>query len=186
MKIVATGTHDSVANGTQGEICVSGETTMIEYLGDPQGTAEALHVHEDGRIWVHTGDFGYMDDEGYFYFTQRLKRIIKVSGILVFPSQIEATISRVPGIGAICAIAIPDPYRMHVVKAIVVPAGSFSTEEENRIKEAIRQICEEQLIPYARPVEIEFRKTLPLTLVGKVDYVTLEKEESDKRAQALL
>ncbi len=186
MKIAATGTHDSVANGTQGEICVSGETTMIEYLGDPQGTAEALHVHEDGRIWVHTGDFGYMDDEGYFYFTQRLKRIIKVSGILVFPSQIEATISRVPGVGVICAIAIPDPYRMHAVKAIVVPAGSFSTEEENRIKEAIRQICEEQLIPYARPVEIEFREALPLTLVGKVDYVTLEKEESDKRAQALL
>ena len=185
MKIVETGSHETVPNGTQGEICVSSATTMIEYLGDPKGTAEALHLHEDGRIWVHTGDFGFMDDDGYFFFTQRLKRIIKVSGVPVFPSQIEAAISRVPGVGSVCAVAIPDPYRMHVVKAMVVPSGTFSEEDLRKVKEYIVTVCEEQLISYARPVEIEFRDHLPQTLVGKVDYVALEKEEMERRAQAL-
>jgi long-chain acyl-CoA synthetase len=185
MKIVETGTHISVPNNTQGEICVSGPTTMLTYLRDPKATAEALHLHEDGHIWVHTGDFGYMDDDGYFYFTQRLKRIIKVSGIPVFPSQIEAIISRVKGVASVCAVAIPDPYRMHVVKAILVPGDPCSEEERTSIKEAVTKVCEEQLIPYARPVEIEFREQLPLTLVGKIDYVALEKEETERRAQAL-
>lgn len=185
MKIVESGTEKELPAGTQGEICVSGPTTMLGYLGDPEGTRQAIRRHSDGRNWVHTGDFGYMDPDGFFYFTQRLKRIIKVSGIPVFPSQIEAVIASVPEVSLACAIAVPDPYRIHVVKAIAVTAGIEDEEELLRIREKIIDVCRERLIPYARPVEIEFRSALPMTLVGKIDYVALEKEETDKREAAL-
>jgi len=182
MKIVHVGTNQELSPGGQGEICVSGPTVMLGYLNDPDGTAEAIHVHEDGRSWVHTGDFGYMDKDGYFFFTQRLKRIIKVSGVPVFPSQIEAVISSVPGVEAVCAISIPDSYRMHAVKAIVVPDTHGIKDGEKALRDRITAVCADKLIAYARPVEIEFRDILPKTLVGKVDYVLLEKQEIEKLA----
>jgi len=185
MKIIEPNTRTEIAPGMQGEICVTGPTVMLGYLGDPEGTAEAVQLHDDGLLWVHTGDYGFMDEEGFFHFTQRLKRIIKVSGIPVFPSQIEAVISRVAGVDAVCVIAAPDHYRMHVVKAIVVASGKKSEIDLNKVKEDIIAACIEQLIPYARPAAIEFRDSLPETLVGKIDYVTLEKEESERSAAAL-
>ncbi len=185
MKIVQVGTEQELSPGGQGEICVSGPTVMLGYLNDPDATREAIHVHEDGRSWVHTGDFGYMDKDGYFYFTQRLKRIIKVSGVPVFPSQIEAVISAVPGVDTACAIEIPDSYRIHAVKAIVVlDAGGLSAGADV-MRDRITDVCADKLIAYARPVEIEFMDSLPKTLVGKIDYVLLEKQELEKRAVIL-
>ena len=185
MKIVEPNTQKEIAYGQNGEICVTGPTVMLGYLGDPEGTAQAIHLHEDGHMWVHTGDYGFMDEDGFFHFTQRMKRIIKVSGIPVFPSQIEAVIASVPGVSAVCAIAKPDPYRIHVVKAIIVPSGPHTEENLSKIKEAVSAACTEKLIAYARPSVIEFRDSLPQTLVGKIDYVALEKEESERSAAEL-
>lgn len=186
MKIVAPNSHDELPFGHQGEICVCGPTTMLGYLGDPQATSETIRLHADGRKWVHTGDYGHMDEDGFFHFAQRLKRIIKVSGIPVFPSQVEAVIAAVPGVETVCAVAMPDPYRIHVVKAIVAASGPHTEENLTKIKNDIIDVCEQSLIPYARPTVIEFRDSLPLTLVGKIDYVALEREENDKREAALL
>lgn len=180
MKVVHVGTHQELSPGGQGEICVSGPTTMLGYLNDPMATNEAIHIHEDDRQWVHTGDYGYMDKEGYFFFTQRLKRIIKVSGVPVFPSQIEAIISTVPGVDSACAIAIPDSYRIHAVKAVVVLNERGQADGQEAVRIRISEVCGDKLISYARPVEIEFRENLPKTLVGKVDYVLLEKQELEK------
>ena len=185
MKIVETGTHSEMPIGGQGEICVSGPTVMLGYLNDPDGTDEAIHTHADGIKWVHTGDFGYRDADGYFFFTQRLKRIIKVSGIPVFPSQIEAVICDIDGVDSACAIAIADPYRMHVVKAIVVLDETGRSKGHEAMRDIIMKGCSDRMIAYARPVEIEFRDDLPKTLVGKIDYVRLEREEIEKRAAAL-
>lgn len=185
MKIIEPGTLNELPVGEQGEICVSGPTTMLGYLGDPEGTSAAIQRHSDGRLWVHTGDFGYVDHDGFFHFTQRLKRIIKVSGIPVFPSQIEAVISRVSGVNAVCAIAVSDPYRIHVVKAIVVASAPHTEEHLLKVKADILLACEERLISYARPALIEYRDHLPQTLVGKVDYIALEKEESERSEAAL-
>jgi long-chain acyl-CoA synthetase len=185
MKIVEPGTHNEVPAGEKGEICVCGPTTMLGYLGDPQGTTTAVQRHGDGQMWVHTGDYGSVDEDGFFHFTQRIKRIIKVSGIPVFPSQIEAVISSVPGIHSVCAIAVSDPYRIHVVKAIVVASAPHTEEHLMKIKSDILAACEERLISYSRPALIEFRDHLPQTLVGKIDYIALEKEESDRSAAAL-
>ena len=75
--------------GQEGEICLSGPTVMMEYINNPKETADTLRRHADGLIWVHTGDLGMMDEDGFIYFKQRIKRMIITSGYNVYPSQIE-------------------------------------------------------------------------------------------------
>ena len=182
MKIVKTGTNEEVPNGEKGEICVAGPTVMLGYLNDPEATDLAIHVHEDGRRWVHTGDFGYRDDDGFFYFEQRLKRIIKVSGVPVFPTQIEKVLLSNEALESACAVAIPHPYRMHVVKAYLLLKDKSADENtKNKIIEELEKACETELIPYARPVEYEFRDEFPLTKLGKIDYRELEKIASGEK-----
>jgi long-chain acyl-CoA synthetase len=147
---------------------------MLVYLNDPEATALAIRTHPDGKRWVHSGDYGFMDTDGYFHFTQRITRIIKVSGIPVFASQIEEVLCRIPGVREVSAIGIPHPYKMQVVKAFVVPEEGISADEG--FADRIRKVCEEQMIHHAVPAKVEFRKELPRTKVGKVDTVSLEKE----------
>ena len=181
MKVIDPENGHDLPIGEKGEICVHGPTTMLGYLQDPEGTAHSVRLHEDGLDWVHTGDYGYMDEDGYFYFVQRLKRIIKVSGIPVFPSRIEEVLDGVSGVSMSCAVAIPDDYKQHVVKALVVPDTGLDPVDLPELETRIRQACEKYLFPHARPVVVEFREELPLTPVGKVDYKALE---GDKVAES--
>jgi Acyl-CoA synthetases (AMP-forming)/AMP-acid ligases II len=152
---------------------------MLGYLNDPEATDLAIHVHEDGRRWVHSGDLGYRDDDGFFYFEQRIKRIIKVSGVPVFPTQIEKTLCQHEAVEFACAVAIPHPYRLHVVKAFIVLNDKTADDKtKEKVKTELQEICKRDLISYACPVEYEFRSELPLTRLGKIDYRTLEKEET--------
>lgn len=179
MKVIDPGTLRELPPGQDGEFCVSGPTVMLGYLKDPEATAVAVRTHEDGRPWVHTGDYGFMDEDGFFHFRQRIKRIIKVSGIPVFPSQVEEVLADFPGIRMACAIGVPHPYRMSEVKAFVVlDAG---VEGSEALKASIREHCARFLLKYAVPVEIEFRDDLPRTKVGKVDFTALEREELARR-----
>ena len=148
---------------------------MLGYLNDPEATKEAIHLHEDGRNWVHTGDYGFMDEDGFFHFTQRIKRIIKVSGIPVFPSQIEDVITSIPGVREVSVIGIPHPYKMQVVKAFVVLEDSYMSKDE--MSKKIKEVCSLQIIKHAVPAEIEFKDKLPRTKVGKIDTVELEKSQ---------
>jgi long-chain acyl-CoA synthetase len=174
MKVVEPGTENELPPDTGGEICVTGPTVMIGYLDDPEGTAQAVRIHADGRRWVHTGDFGSMDRDGYFHFVQRIKRIIKVSGIPVFPSQIEDVVSAVRGVREVCAIGVPHPYKMQIVKIIVVP--EYPEEDKEDLRERIISECRAKMIKHAVPAEIDFRESLPRTKVGKIDSRRLEKE----------
>jgi long-chain acyl-CoA synthetase len=174
MCIVEPGTHRTLKPGQSGEICVNAPTTMVGYLDDPEATAAALWTHPDGLVWVHTGDFGSMDEEGYVHFLQRLKRIVKVSGVPVFPSQVEDVAMTLPEVALACAVGVPDPHRMHSVRLYVVAAPGVVADDA--LRERIRLHCAENLIIYAVPTSIVFREKLPLTLVGKIDSVTLEKE----------
>lgn len=183
MKVVEIGTENELAPGQEGEFCVHAPTIMLGYLNDEEATAEAVHKHQDGLNWVHTGDFGFMDEDGYFHFVQRLKRILKVSGVPVFPSQIEDMATAVPGVRMACAIGIPHPYKMQVVKLFVVPDNDQINQEE--LRRSIMQAAEKHLIKYAQPREIEFCDDLPKTKVGKIDYVELERLESARREEAL-
>ncbi len=179
-KIVKPGTTEEVDANTEGEICLSGPTVMLGYMDQPEETANTLRSHGDGRIWLHTGDLGHMDEDGFIYFRQRLKRMIVTSGYNVYPSQLENIIDGHEKVLLSCVIGIPDAYRGHRIKAYVVPMPGVEPSEE--LKQEILSYCEPHIAKYAMPREVEFRKELPKTLVGKVAYRVLEEEAAKENA----
>ncbi len=174
-------TDEELPFGTEGEICISGPTVMKGYLNNKAETASTLRTHDDGRVWLHTGDLGTMDEDGFVYYKQRMKRLIIVSGVNVYPSQVENAIDAHPAVLLSCAIGVPDPYKMHKVKAFVVLRQGV--EPSDKIKEEILEYCKKNISRYGVPKEIEFRTELPKTLVGKVAYRQLEEEEEEKYKQ---
>ena len=173
-KIVKPETDDEVPYGTEGEIVLAGPTVMKEYTNCPEETAETLHKDKNGTVWLHTGDLGIMDDQGFIYFKGRIKRLIVTSGYNVYPAQIENIIEQHDAVQMSCVIGVPDPYRMHKVKAyVVLKPGKIASEI---VKQSILAHCRKYIAKYAMPREIEFRNDLPKTLVGKVAYRQLEEE----------
>lgn len=179
-KIVDVGTNIEVPYGTEGEICISGPTVMLGYLDQPEETANTLRVHGDGRVWLHTGDLGTMDEDGFIYFKQRIKRMIITSGYNVYPSQIENILDGFESVQMSCVIGVPDPYKMQKIKAFVMLKSGYEPNEET--KQKILAYCRKNIAKYAMPYDIEFRDSLPKTLVGKVAYRVLEEEELAKIA----
>jgi len=177
-KIVRTGTIETAPPGEEGELCISGPAVMLGYLDQPEETAQVLRAHEDGKTWLHTGDIAVMDEDGFFYFKLRLKRMIKSSGMNVYPVQVEDVLYRHPDVQEACVIGVPDESQVQRVKAFVVlkdPARACPELEQTLIEH-----CRESLIRWSCPREIEFRESLPKTLVGKVAFSVLEKEEIEK------
>ncbi len=174
-KICRPGTVEELPAGSEGEICLSGPSVMTGYLDDPEATAAALRVHGDGRVWLHTGDLGRMDADGFFYFTDRLKRMIKSSGFNVFPAQVEAVLQQHPLVLHCCVTGVPDEQQGERVKAYVVlkdEALAAPAAEQELI-----EYCRSQLIKWSCPRDIEFRRELPKTRIGKIDYRALMEEE---------
>ena len=176
-QIVAVGTEEEVEPGAEGEICVSGPTVMLGYMDNEEETAQTLRTHADGKVWLHTGDLGYMDAEGFVYFRQRIKRMIITSGYNVYPSQLENIIDGHEKVLLSCVIGIKDDYRGQRIKAFVVPMPGIAPTEA--LKAEILEYCKEHIAKYALPREIEFRTELPKTLVGKVAYRVLEEEAAE-------
>jgi len=177
-KIVTPGTTEECEPNIEGEICVSGPTVMLGYMDQPEETANTLKSHGDGRIWLHTGDLGRMDEDGFIYFRQRLKRMIITSGYNVYPSQLENVIDGHEKVLLSCVIGIKDEYRGQKIKAFVVPMPDVEPTEE--LKQELLEYCSHHIAKYAMPREIEFRSELPKTLVGKVAYRVLEEEAAQQ------
>ena len=149
---------------------------MLGYLNNEKETNEVLRYHDDGRLWLHTGDVGSMDKDGTVVFKQRIKRIIISSGYNVYPSYIENVIVSHEDVLACTVIGIPDKYKGQVAKAyIVLKDGVEATSE---LKNEIKELCKKNISKYAIPKEYEYRKQLPKTLVGKVAFTELEKENN--------
>ena len=178
-KIVEPGTDVELPYGEEGEILIAGPTVMMEYVKHPDETAHTLRKHEDGLTWMYTGDLGMMDDEGFIYFRGRAKRMIITSGYNVYPGQLENILDAHEYVHMSCIIGVPDPYKMHKVKAFVMLKPGVPETPET--KEAILAYCRKNIAKYAMPYDIEFRRELPKTLVGKVAYRVLEEEEEAKR-----
>ena len=170
-------TGEILPPGEEGEICLSGPTVMLGYLDNPKETALVLQRHNDGRIWLHTGDLGCMDTDGFVYFRQRIKRMIITSGYNVYPSQLENIIDGNENVLLSCVIGVKDPYKMQKVKAFVVLKPGVAPTEA--VRQDLMAYCRKRIAKYAMPYEIEFREELPKTLVGKVAYRVLE-EEAEK------
>ena len=179
-QICAVGTCDEVPYGEDGEICLCGPSVMVGYMNNEAETANTLRVHADGNVWLHTGDLGKMDEDGFIYFKQRIKRMIITNGYNVYPSQIENILDAHPKVQMSCVIGVKDPYKMQKVKAFIVLKDDIKPSES--IRQELHEYCRKNIAKYALPYQIEFREELPKTLVGKVAYTVLEKEaeETDK------
>ena len=177
-KIVKPGTQEEVPYGEEGEICLTGPTMMLEYVNHPEETAQTKQTHADGLTWVHTGDLGMMDEEGFIYFRQRIKRMIVTNGYNVYPSQLENILDGHEYVHLSCVIGVKDPIKMQRVKAFVVLKPGYVPTEA--CKQELMDYCRKHIAKYAMPSDIEFREELPKTLVGKVAYRVLEEEENAK------
>jgi long-chain acyl-CoA synthetase len=155
-----------VAAGEVGEICFAAPQLMTGFWNKPDETASVLREHpEPGgvRKWLHTGDLGYLDDDGYLFIVDRKKDLIKTSGFQVWPREIEEVLSTHPAVAEVGVAGVEDPTKGEAVKAwVVLRAGQSATEAE------LRAFCRERLAPYKVPASVSFRKDLPKTLVGKV------------------
>jgi long-chain acyl-CoA synthetase len=152
---------------------------MLEYVNQPEETAQTRRVHADGMTWIHTGDLGMMDSDGFIYFRQRLKRMIVTSGYNVYPTQLENILDAHEAVHLSCVIGVRDPYKMQKVKAYIVLKPGYEPSDETR--QLLMDYCRKHIARYALPCDIEFRPDLPKTLVGKVAYRVLE-EEMEKQA----
>lgn len=179
VQIVKPGTDEEVAYGEDGEICICGPNVMLGYYNNEKETNDVLHIHSDGNVWLHSGDMGSMDKDGFITYKQRLKRMIVTSGYNVYPSQIEEIIERHEAVLDCSVIGVPHPYKVEIPKAyIVLKKGYYETE---KIKKEIMELCKKNLSHYAIPKEFEYRKSLPKTMVGKVDFRKLQEENRKLR-----
>ena len=179
LKIVKPQTDEEVPYGEDGEICISGPVVMLGYYNNEKETNEALHLHKDGNIWLHSGDIGCMDKDGFVSYKQRLKRMIVTSGYNVYPSQIEEVLESHPSVMDATVIGVPHPYKVEVGKAYIALNKGYVASD--KLKEELIQLCKKNLAYYAIPREWEFRRSLPKTIVGKVDFRKLQLENMEKR-----
>jgi len=182
VKIVDPETRKEVPAGEEGEICIAGPAVMMGYLDQPQETADTLIRHDDGETWLHTGDIGTMDEDGFFYFKLRQKRMIKSSGMNVYPAQVEEQLYKHSDVAEACVIGVPDKAQVERVKAFVVLKDPTKAGPE--MEKQLVAHCQKDLIKWSCPREIEFRDKLPLTLIGKVAYKVLQDEEVAKLKKA--
>ena len=172
--IVKPDTDEVLPNGEEGEIIMRGPSVMKGYLNNEFENQKALRRLPDGNIWLYTGDLGKMDDDGYVYFSQRIKRMIITNGYNVYPSQVENAIDGCEEVSYSCVIGVKDPRRMQRIRAYVVLKDGYEPTEETRM--SIMEQLAVHVAAYALPKELVFKDSMPKTLVGKVAYRVLEKE----------
>lgn len=176
------GTDQELPIGQRGELCISGPCLMKGYYNKPEETAILLRRHPDGRVWAHTGDMGYLDEDGFVYLDSRIKRmIIRHDGFKVFPSMIENVVSRHPAVHQCSVVGCADkdhtqgrlPFVYIVLKADI-------TAKKKQVIRELERMCAEELPEYVQPVAYKFISSMPMTPVGKVDYRQLEADISPR------
>ena len=179
-KIVEPDTTRELTYGQEGEICFSGPTLMLGYYRNEEATDAVIRIHADGERWLHTGDLGYIDEDGVLFVTGRIKRIIMTKGrdgqiTKLFPDRIEKAIAAHPAVRCCCVIGVPDEQRINYPKAFIELNDGYAASDA--LSEEIRRFCGDRLPEYQIPEEIEFTPALPRTERGKIDYRALEKKE---------
>jgi fatty-acyl-CoA synthase len=160
--------------GEVGEIIVHGPQVFRGYWKQPEATAEAFIQH-DGKRFFRTGDLGYYDEEGYFFITDRLKRMINCAGYKVWPAEVEAMLYAHPAIQEACVVGAKDAYRGETVKAFVVLKHGMSATADG-----ITAWAREKMAAFKAPRIVEFVEALPRTATGKVFWRKLQEEENRK------
>ena len=179
MCIVEPGTTKVLPAGEDGELCVSGPTVMIGYRNNPEETKNTLLTHEDGKVWLHTGDMAMIDEEGFVHYKLRIKRMMITSGFNVYPTRIESVVEELDFVEKCVVVSVPHHYKKEVAKAYIVLKNG--KEKSDATVNEIREYCKKKLMHYSVPYKYEFVDILPKTAYNKIDFMKLQKE-SEKEA----
>lgn len=158
--------------GQKGNICISGPSMMKEYFNNPEATAEVMVTHDDGTVWIHTGDLGYMDENGVLYLSGRKKRVIvRHDGIKISPFDIEKVVDSLDFVGASCVVGVDDiEHGAGSVPCINIVPSENSNLSDEEMKQYVIDMCALQLTDKYCIGEVNVMNELPLTPAGKVDY----------------
>ena len=168
-------TIEEVEIGEEGEICISGPTIMEGYLNNEEENKTTLQLHDDGKIWLHTGDLGKVDENGIIHYIQRLKRMIISSGFNVYPAQIEKVLKTDSRIDNCVVVGQPHPYKVEVPVAYIVLKKDV--KKDSKLKKELKALCIKNLARHSIPSKFEFKDELPKTLIGKIDFKSLQKKK---------
>ena len=176
------GTDQELPIGQRGELCISGPCLMKGYYNKPEETAILLRRHPDGRVWAHTGDMGYLDEDGFVFLESRIKRmIIRHDGFKVFPSMIENVVSRHPAVHQCSVVGCADKdHTQGRLPFVYIVLKSDTTAKKKQVIRELERMCAEELPEYVQPVAYKFISSMPMTPVGKVDYRQLEADISPR------
>ena len=176
------GTDRELSIGQRGELCISGPCLMKGYYNKPEETAILLRRHPDGRVWAHTGDMGYLDEDGFVFLDSRIKRmIIRHDGFKVFPSMIENVVSRHPAVHQCSVVGCADKdHTQGRLPFVYIVLKADTTAKKKQVIRELERMCAEELPEYVQPVAYKFISSMPMTPVGKVDYRQLEADISPR------
>lgn len=175
-------TGEELGYNEQGEVCITGPNTMLGYYHNPNETEHILRKHKDGKIWVHSGDLGYMTENGFLYITDRMKRmIIRSDGFKVVPSDIEKVLSSHSAVETCCVVGVDN---LKYAGQGQIPFANIVLKEEyknfgEQIKNELFLLCKEKLAEYVQPEYIEYYDSLPLTSIGKIDFLSLQAQNNE-------
>jgi acyl-CoA synthetase (AMP-forming)/AMP-acid ligase II len=159
LRIARPGSNEALPAGEEGELLLRGDTVMLGYLDDPNATAEAIDTDD----WLHTGDIGKVDEQGYLSITDRLKDMYISGGFNVYPAEVEQALARLDGVVESAVVGIPDQRMGEIGKAYVVRKSGASLEEND-----VLAFAKERLANFKVPRRVEFVDQLPRNLAGKV------------------
>ncbi len=164
-------TNEELSYNEKGELCFSGPSLMKGYFNDQEETDKVLKKHNDGKVWLHTGDIAYIDHEGYVFFVDRIKRIINRGGLKVYPSEVEKIILSHPNVSSCVVVGVNNEEERHVPIAHIILENKLANDEQEIIN-----LCDIKLDDESIPYGIKFREEIPYTPNGKIDYKKLENE----------
>ena len=170
------GTDQELPIGQRGELCISGPCLMKGYYNKPEETAILLRRHPDGRVWAHTGDMGYLDEDGFVFLDSRIKRmIIRHDGFKVFPSMIENVVSRHPAVHQCSVVGCADKdHTQGRLPFVYIVLKADTTAKKKQVIRELERMCAEELPEYVQPVAYKFISSMAMPPVGKVDCRQLE------------
>lgn len=170
------GTTEELGYGEEGEICISGPSVMLGYLNNPEETEKVMVKHPDGTVWVHSGDLGCMDEDGFIFIKGRIKRMItRFDGHKIFPVQIESVIGMVDDVQSCAVVGVADTEHSQGMQALAVVKLRQGADEA-AVREMLKEKMETELEDRGRPKFLHFVDEMPLAGMGKIDYNKLAAE----------
>ena len=181
--IFAPGTTDELDYGEEGEICISGPSIILGYLNNKAETDNVIRRHPDGTLWVHSGDIGLMDSDGFVYIKGRIKRMITLfNGHKIFPTHIESVLGHHPMVASCAVVGVNDTtHAQGQLTLAVIEAKEQTLEKLTAIKSELYEMCRQELEGPAKPYDIIFVESMPHTGMGKIDYLKLAEDYNNER-----